>query len=253
MGSNFHTPWAASVTSFTAAAMNPALASLDQGLTYLKNVLVHCDGVITYNKTTGAISWSGTIRITFNTAAGLAVQNTIAAGSITLADAEFFYVDLSETDAAAVTASKAAVTTGAASNFIAFNRLVLAYRNSGSDNVYPVHLHPQLNDPAKLVQSLTCADNVTIDWSKGWTADITLDRATTTFAFSGATDGARLVLRIKQYAGPGAVAFGAEVRAGTELSSPPDLTATADLTDILGYIYNGTATKYDFVSMIKGF
>jgi hypothetical protein len=39
-----------------------------------------------------------------------------------------------------VTVTKAAVTTGAAFNFKAYNRLVLGYRNTLSDNFYPVHL-----------------------------------------------------------------------------------------------------------------
>ena len=39
-----------------------------------------------------------------------------------------------------MTVAKAAVTTGAASNFKTYNRLVLGYRNTLSDNFYPVHL-----------------------------------------------------------------------------------------------------------------
>jgi hypothetical protein len=62
------------------------------------------------------------------------------AGSIVLADNEFAYVDLNETNNTALTAAKAAVTTGAASNFKSYNRLVLGYRNTLSDNFYPVHL-----------------------------------------------------------------------------------------------------------------
>lgn len=103
------------------------------------------------------------------------------------------------------------------------------------------------------VQTLTCADNVTVDWSLGGTAEIALDRATTTLAFTGALNGQRCVLIVKQYAGIGAVAFGAEVRAGADPASPPALTATAGKKDYLGYIYNGTDGKYDFVSITKGF
>lgn len=60
------------------------------------------------------------------------------AGSIVLSDNEFAYVDLNETNNAAVTVAKAAVTTGAASNFKTYNRLVLGYRNTLSENFYPV-------------------------------------------------------------------------------------------------------------------
>ena len=60
------------------------------------------------------------------------------AGSILLSDNEFAYVDLNETNNAAVTVAKAAVTTGAASNFKTYNRHVLGCRNTLSDNFYPV-------------------------------------------------------------------------------------------------------------------
>jgi len=107
-----------------------------------------------------------------------------------------------------------------------------------------------LND---LVQSKASGDTVNIDWSFGSTAIVTLDRATTTFSFSGAKNGQRCVLIcVQDGTGSRAVAFGAEVRAGTDLSSPPTLSG-ANLTDYLGYIYNGSDSKYDFVSLAKGF
>jgi hypothetical protein len=139
MGSNFHTPWDTNVL-YKPTSMNPALAGLDRGITYLKNVIVHCDGVITYNKTTGVLAWSDILRIHFNRADGQAILNTVAVGNITLADGEFAYVDLSETNNAVLTVAKAAISTGAASNFIAFNRLILGYRNAASDNFFPVYL-----------------------------------------------------------------------------------------------------------------
>jgi hypothetical protein len=253
MGYNFHTPWDAT-TVFSYPIMNILPAGLDQAITYLKNVMVSCNGAITYNKATGELSWSAPIQIMFNTAAGLSVYNTIAAGSVTLTDGKFFYVDLSETNAATVSPTTATFTGAGTSNFIAYNRLVLAYRNATSDDVYSVALHPQLNDPAKIVQVLTCADNVTIDWSAGHTAEITLDRALTTFAFSGiVSPTARLILIVKQYAGVGAVAFDAEARAGSDLSLPPILSAIADKEDYLGFIYRSSVAKYDFVAFTRGF
>ena len=105
-----------------------------------------------------------------------------------------------------------------------------------------------------MIQTLTCADNVSLDWSLGHTAQITLDRATTTFAFSGASRGTeRLVLIVKQYSGPGEVAFGTECRGGADLTLPPTLTATADKKDYLGFIYNADSSKYDFVSISHGY
>lgn len=254
MGNNFFTPYSNSTpkTAFTVAAMGAPLVELDKAITYgTKRPIVHTDGDITWSG--GTLTWAGTIRILFNTAAGLTVQNTIAAGNIALSDNEFCYVTLSETNNAALTMSKAAITTAAASNFLTLGILVMGYRNTANDEFYPVFLPSKFKDPDKMVQTLTCADNVTVNWSLGSTAEITLDRATTTFAFTGGRSGQRCVLIVKQYAGPGAVAFGAEVRGGTDLTVPPTLTATTDKKDYLGFIYNGTDSKYDFVSMTKGF
>jgi hypothetical protein len=252
MGNNYHTAWAAAVTQFTAASMNPVLAALDKAISYAtKRPIVHCDGDISWDGST--LVWGGTIRIVFNREDGQAIQNTIAAGSIALSDNEFCYVDLSETNDAALTMQKAAVTTAAASNFLTIARLVLAYRNTTSNELYPIFLPARFRKPDEIVQTLTCADNVTVNWSLGSTAQITLDRVTTTFAFTGARNGQRCILIIKQYSGPGAIAFGAEARGGTDLTLPPTLTATAGKKDYLGFIYNGADSKYDFVSISKGY
>ncbi|NPU84367.1 MAG: hypothetical protein HPY65_07745 [Syntrophaceae bacterium] len=131
--------------------MNIPFNELDKAITYLKNVIVSCDGAISWNASTGTLSWSGAIRIHFNTAAGNLVQNTIAAGSIALTDGQFAYVDLNESDGTALTVSAGSITTGAASNILAYNRLVLGYRNAASDDFYPVYL----NAPIKYSTSAT--------------------------------------------------------------------------------------------------
>ena len=251
MGQNFHTSWVASVTQFKAAQMNPAIQYLDRGITYLKNVIVHCDGVVSWKKASNLLVWSGTLRILFNRDDGLAIQNTVVAATVSLADNQFAYVDLSETNNAVLTVTAASVTTGAASNFLAFNRLVLGYRNTTSDEYFPVAL--RLTDLSKVVQVLTPANSITVDWSLGSTAEVLLDRATTTFAFSGAHDGQRCVLVLLQDGTGGrAVAFGGEARAGTDLSLPPTLSAL-NKTDYLGFIYRDVGGFYDFVSLSKGF
>lgn len=135
MGSNFHIPWTTS-TLLKASALTPALSDLDKGITYLKNLTVHTDGSITYVPSTGVLTWSSTLRILFNREDGQAIANTVTASSITLADNEFAYLDLSETNNATVSVAKAAVTTGAASNFKAVNRLVIGYRNTASDRLF---------------------------------------------------------------------------------------------------------------------
>jgi len=246
MGNNFHT--APSALAYTAAAWATPFSTLDRAITYLKNVMVGGGGVITHNKATGVLSWSATIRIKFYTAAGAWVENTIAAGNVTLADGQAAYVTLNETDATVLTVS------AGSSGFLAYNVLVLAYRETTSDNIYSVYFHPQLNDPDKIVQVLTDADTVTIDWSRGSTAKITLDRAATTITSSGGYDGQNCKLIVKQYAGTGAITLDASHRPGTDTSLTPTLTATDGKEDYLGFTYRGGAiAKYDFVAFAQGF
>jgi len=139
MGTNFHTAWD-NTTLFKPSSMNTVPSSLDQALTYQKVILIHCDGALDYVKATGVLSWSSTLRIHFIRSDGQAIQNTVNAGNITLADNEFAYVDLNETNNTVVTVQKAAITTGAAATFKAYNRVMLAYRNASSDELYPVEL-----------------------------------------------------------------------------------------------------------------
>lgn len=138
---NFHTPWidkpAPGYTLWKASSMNPALAGLDRGITYLKNVMVHTQGEVTY--AAGTLTWAGTIQILFTTAAGLAVRNTIAAGNIAVSAGNMVYVDLSETNNAVLTMQTASITLEAESNFKAFNRLVIGIRNPSVDEFYPVY------------------------------------------------------------------------------------------------------------------
>jgi hypothetical protein len=140
MGSNFHTPWVDGVTHFNAAEVNPAFVSLDAAITKGKNLIVHCDGAIDYHPLSGILYWSGVLRFIFNATDGKACTNQAAAGSVQLDDNEFAYVDLSETNGAEITVEKTAVVAGSASNFIAFNRIVLGYRNAVSNDFFPVAL-----------------------------------------------------------------------------------------------------------------
>jgi hypothetical protein len=140
MGNNFYTKWIDGTTKFRLADMDPPLGELDKAVSYLKNVIVHYDGAVTWTPGTSTLAWDNTIRILYVRSDGQAIQNTIASGSLVVNDNEFAYVDLNETNNTALTMAKAAVTTGTASNFKAYNRLVLGYRNTLSDNFYPVHL-----------------------------------------------------------------------------------------------------------------
>lgn len=125
-------------TAFTVASMSPPIEKLDQAATYLKNIIVTCDGAITY--ATGTLTWADDIHIYFNDTDGLAKHNSIAAGSQALTDNQFVYVSLDETDDTVLTVDVDSITTDAASNFIAYHCLVLGYRNAADDLFYPVAL-----------------------------------------------------------------------------------------------------------------
>ena len=102
------------------------------------------------------------------------------------------------------------------------------------------------------VQTLTPAANVTVNWALGHVAKITLDQDTT-FAFTGANDGERLILKITQNGTGGwNVTWPVGVRFGTDLTSMI-VTATANKQDYCGFIYGSTAVKYDAVSHMRGF
>lgn len=145
MGANFHTAYADGSTIFAASSMEPPLSDLDRAISYTKNVIVHCDGVINYSASSGQLTWSGTMRILFVRADGQLIQNTVATGGVTLSDNQMAYVDLSETNDAAVTVSTTSLTTAAASTTKAYNRLVLGYRNTASDAFYPVNIRLPVN------------------------------------------------------------------------------------------------------------
>lgn len=137
---NFFTPWIDDTSTFSAADMNEPLYELDKISTYNRPAIVHCDGDITWDKTTGSLAWSGPLRILFNDTNGNAKQNTVAAGSVTLTDGQMAYVVLNETNDTVLTVSAATVIAATASGFLAYNRLVLAYRNTASDECFPVAL-----------------------------------------------------------------------------------------------------------------
>ena len=125
--------------------MEAPLSDLDRAISYTKNVIVHCDGVINYSSASGQLTWSSTLRILFVRADGQLIQNTVAAGGVTLSDNQMAYVDLSETNDTAVTVYAASLTTAAASTTKAYNRLVLGYRNTASDAFYPVGVKVPIN------------------------------------------------------------------------------------------------------------
>ena len=148
MGANFHTAYADGTTIFAAASMEAPLSELDRAISYTKNVIVHSDGDIRYLPGSGELTWSGALRILFIRADGQLIQNTVAAGGVTLTGNQMAYVDLSEINDASVTVNVADLTTAAASATKPYNRLVLGYLSSASAAFYPVAIRQPMVPPA---------------------------------------------------------------------------------------------------------
>lgn len=230
MGTNFHTALT-TATKWLIADVNPVPSDLDKAITYLKNVMVSCAGNITYNKATGVLTWSGVITILFNDAAGLAKANTISASNITVADNQFVYVTLNETNNTVLTAAVATVTTGSASNFKALAVLVLGYRNTTSDEFYS----DVLSNIKESIVTLTSATNVTIDWSKGSAQEIVLGHDVA-FTHSGGVDGKLYTLFIRQDPASARVPTWVNNRYGTEVTAIT-ISATLSSANMAMFIY----------------
>jgi hypothetical protein len=83
---------------------------------------------------------------------------------------------------------------------------------------------------------------------------IVLDRATTTINMSGAYDSQKCVLELVQDgAGNRAVVLGAGVQVGDDLTIPVPLSTAGDKRDFLGFVYSGGNSKYNYVSLSRGF
>ena len=145
MGANFHTAYTDGTTIFAASSMESPLSDLDRAISYSKDVIVHCDGVLGYSSGSGELIWSGVLRFLFVRADGQLIQNTVAAGGVALSDNQMAYVDLSETSDAVVTVLAATLTTAAASATKAYNRLVLGYRGAAGGRFYPVALREPMD------------------------------------------------------------------------------------------------------------
>lgn len=156
---NFHTPLATGAKWLTTD-INPPFSGLDIGLSYMKNLIVHCAGEIQYDEDTGVLSWAGTLNILFVRADGIAIRNYVSAASITLADNQFCYVDLVDTNNTARTMQKATFVGNDPSNVILPERLVLAYRNSITDKLYSVYLNPHM--PNTIYKTADTTNDTTI-------------------------------------------------------------------------------------------
>lgn len=102
------------------------------------------------------------------------------------------------------------------------------------------------------VQSITANGAVTCDWALYDEIRLTLT-GNTMLSFNAGNDGQGCTLKIKQNGVgnftltlPASVRFNADVVGYTN-------TKTADKADRIGFIYDAPDSRYDFVSVIKGF
>ncbi len=105
---------------------------------------------------------------------------------------------------------------------------------------------------ACVVEDFTYAASLALDWDgvDEYRGELTGNFLPT---FSGAADGQRLVLSLKQdVVGSRLVTLPANVRFGTDVEGYA-ATVTASKTDKLGFIYNATDAKYDLVAVVKGY
>lgn len=99
----------------------------------------------------------------------------------------------------------------------------------------------------------TYALTKTISCASASNFDITLTGNITLGFSSAAYDGQKITVRIKQDAtGFRTVAFNSTVRFGTDITA---FTATTGInkTDILGFIYNAAADKFELVAIVRGY
>jgi hypothetical protein len=106
----------------------------------------------------------------------------------------------------------------------------------------------------KAVQTPASADVINLDWSKGSHARINLDRPTTTINMTGAYNGQKCTLELVQdVVGGRAVAFGANVEPGSDFTLPAALSIGANKVDFLGFFYSAGNSKYNYVSLSRGY
>lgn len=293
MGTNYHTAYINDTTTYEASDMNAPLSEFDKAISYAnKQPIVHCDGDISWNPGTSTLAWTGTIRIVFNRADGQAIENTIATSSVPINDNQFIYVTLNETNGTVLTMSSATVTTGAASNFLALGRFVLAYRNTTSNDLVflglPVKPHYIQEEGSSLIRRpklnfvgnpVTAADDsgnnatkvtirsgqvdaqvvsygatINLDLDSYNVADVTLT-GNPTINLTNGIDGQELVLRLRQDGvGSRTVTWGSMVRFSTDVPSPTLSTAPNSL-DYLIFRLNEeeSSAQYDCILVNRGF
>lgn len=123
-------------TVFSAAEMNKPLEKFDEALVYAKNNIVTCDGEITANSITGNFSFTGALRAIFTSPIdGAVVENTVESALVKMELGDAICVDLNGINGVTLPMKKITLTAPGAS-LSAPNRILLAYRNSVSGEIY---------------------------------------------------------------------------------------------------------------------
>jgi len=102
------------------------------------------------------------------------------------------------------------------------------------------------------VQYLTSAANVTVDWSEGVKANITIDQDVT-FAFTGTPEMEKLILKIIQDGTGGwVITLPANVRYGAEITAAVVSTGIGTRS-YLGFLYDADDDEYDLVANVSDY
>lgn len=105
----------------------------------------------------------------------------------------------------------------------------------------------------KVTTSSTTSSTHSIDWSASDVIRLTLNHSITSFTITGAQDGQKMILEVIQDGtGSRTITWPAAVRFGTDITSIT-LSTAAGKKDRIGLIYDGTASKYDVIAVVKGF
>jgi hypothetical protein len=102
------------------------------------------------------------------------------------------------------------------------------------------------------VQTVTYGLTQTINWTQIDVSELTLT-GSTTITNSGAVDGQKLLLQVKQ-GGTGSytIAFTTETKFGTDLTAIV-LSTAVGVVDMIGLQYSSLNGKYNVVAFVKGF
>lgn len=136
---------------------------------------------------------------------------------------------------------------------------VTLYQDSATDgSIYRAILHDNIFNArtraiSEKVISLTDAANISIDVSKGNIFDLTLGGNRTLSNPTNGIDGQKIMIRVRQDGtGSRTLSFDTKYRFSIDLPSPT-LSTAADALDYLGFIYNESDDKWDYIAQVFGF